>query len=74
MYQIADKSGRPGATRYLISFAECKINLLERVENVCRVGVVSKIEFYVVSCPSVRTARLNKLEEKMGDEITNQAH
>lgn len=43
------------------------MNLLECVENVCRVGVMGKVEFYVGGCPSVRSAWLNKLEEKMGD-------
>lgn len=43
------------------------INSLECVKYVCRVGVVSEVESHVRSCPSVWTARLNKLEEK-GEE------
>lgn len=51
---VVDNPGRVGATICLIRLTEKKhINSLECVKYVCRVGVVSKVESHVRSCPSV---------------------
>lgn len=52
------------------------MNSLECVKYVCRVGVVSEVEFHVCCCPSIWTTRLNKLAEEReeGRRYTSRRH